>query len=119
MIFTLDAPEPVVGLTFDQTTGELLALGAAGNLATVDLDTQAVVAEVQLEDRSGFLTLGVRPDGLVVASGWAHAVLVDRVNGPVGAPLFHGANGLRIRDDGTVVAVSGTRHDIFDDFSLG
>lgn len=106
-ISRFSTPEPPVGLTFDETTGELIAVIPPQTIATIDVDTGGIIATVDAGTTAEFLDLGVRDDGLVLAVTAAEAQVVDRRRGPV-AP----ATPLRdvlfafVRDDGTLFAIS-------------
>jgi hypothetical protein len=77
-VFRIDRDAGATAVTFDDSSGELLAMFSDGSLVTIDLDIQQVVADIQTGVASGVFEMGVRPDGRVIILTTGSAELVDR-----------------------------------------
>ena len=77
-VFRIDRDAAPTAVTFDDSSGELLAMFSDGSLVTIDLDTQQVVADIQTGVASGVFEMGVRPDRRVIILTSGSAELVDR-----------------------------------------
>ena len=106
-IFHLDSNRAVQALTFDSTTGELIAALKGGRIMTIDLTTREVVSDVETTTTSEFLDVGVRSDGLIVAASAGQIELVDRRTGPTGTTVdLPNVIVAIVREDGNVVTIT-------------
>ena len=106
-IFQLDLgdPFPIVDWADDNE----LVVADYARLVTIDVTSQEVVATV---DTGGTfelqnLTIGARPDGLIVVANQERVQLVDRLTGPTGEFIeLVDSKGGRIRPDGSYVSLT-------------
>lgn len=91
-------------LAFDGATGELLAGTPDGAIVSIDSETGQVLSTVETSARSVVLDVGVRSDGLLVASSGDRVDIIDRRIGPIGSPVELPDIGFaELRADGTVL----------------
>ena len=101
--------------TFDEAAGELIVGNQDGTILTVDLTTQEVISEVRTNARSGFVSLGVRSDGLIMATTTGEIELVDRHVGStrINASVRNVVDA-RVRSDDSVLVVTSDRVAVLD-----
>ena len=109
-IFRVTTPLPAGALTFDEATGQLLAMIIDGSLVTIDLSIGEIVSEVESGATSFPLALKVRPDGLILAVTSGQVEVLDRRNGSTDLTVeLRDVGFARIRPDGTVLTVTSER----------
>ena len=115
-LFSLDLSIPLVAMTWDQSTTELIGVTPDGEVVTVDPALQQVVSTVQSTAASSILDVAVRPDGLITVVSRGQVEVIDRRSGPSGSPTtLRNAEGGWARPDGTVVTISSdNRIDVFE-----
>jgi WD40 repeat protein len=82
-LFHVEVSEGVEGMVFDSEAGELLAGTGDGQLITIDLIDQEVVAQVETNATSQIIDVGLRQDGRVVVVSEGLAEMVDRQTGSI------------------------------------
>jgi WD40 repeat protein len=104
--FQVSLPSRVTAVAFDPDRDVVLAGTEHGDVVSVDLASEAVVAEFALAEPFEVEALGARDDGVVVVVGDAWIELFDPEGRSVGAPIAVPASEeSRVRRDGTVVLV--------------
>lgn len=83
----MDLPVRAQAFAFDREAGHVLAGTLSGQVITLTLDDGTQLADVPSGVPTDLLTLSLRHDGLVVATGQGQLSLVDRFTGLRGAPL--------------------------------
>ncbi len=81
-IFHVNSAVPAERLVFDEANGELVAGMFDGTIMTIDIATREVVSQVATTTTSGFLDLGIRADGVIIAVSGGQIEYVDRLAGP-------------------------------------
>lgn len=103
-IFQVNSPVPAQRLTFDDARGQLIAGMFDGSIMTIDIATRQAISQVSATTTSGFLDIGVRTDGLVIAVSEGQVEFLDRSTGPIGTAIeLRRPFGARVRSDGTVL----------------
>ena len=104
--FRVERPGRVTALSFGADGTILLAGGADGTVATIDVASEEVLDVVAMDEPLAVIAAGFRSDDTVVAVGRRSIELFDRDGArrgaPVGIPL---ASEARVRPDGAVVLV--------------
>ncbi|MGI9621411.1 MAG: BTAD domain-containing putative transcriptional regulator [Acidimicrobiales bacterium] len=80
-LITGDAAEAV---TVDAATGEVVAAYLGGRIITLDPEDGRVVADIETDVPTGFLDIGARDDGLLLAVSRGSIDLIDRRTGLTG-----------------------------------
>lgn len=94
---------------FDMGARELLVGLDNGAILTVDLETEEIVGQVRTNAVTGFVHLGLRPDGLVVAVSNGQVEIVDRRAGPTGRVIaVNGVSNARVRPDDSLLLIAPT-----------
>lgn len=118
--WTVDLPVRAQAFAFDREAGHLLAGTLSGQVITLSLDDGTQLADVPSGVPTDLLTLSLRHDGLVVATGQGQLSVVDRFTGPRGAPLplRNAASGI-VSPDGTVTVRTGGQGTLIYDLDGG
>ena len=105
-LFRFMSEQPAQSMVFDMAARELVAAVFPNTLLTVDLDSGEVVANVELPTTAGFLEIGIRTDGMVVAVVTNEMVVVDRRSGvPVSRRELRDVLSASYRPDGSLLTV--------------
>ena len=98
---------PLVLMTFDSSTNEMLAAMFDGRLLTIDLTNGNIVSEVSGTTDSVLLDLHLRDDGLLTMVSKSQVEVFDRREGPVGSTTpLRGVQGAWMRSDGKLSTVT-------------
>ncbi|MGB3735211.1 MAG: protein kinase [Ilumatobacter sp.] len=104
-IVRIDHSVPLPWLMFDDTTNELIAVEQGGSILTIDLETGQVLDTVEATS-ANFLTVGLQPDGNIIAVSTGQAEVIDRRVGPIGQPIeLQNLFQASVRADGLVTTV--------------
>ncbi len=108
-LFRVELPTPATALLFAPGAEELMVATAGGPIVTIDLGTGEVAGEATTTATSEIESLGLRPDGLLVAVSAGQIELVDPRLGATRTPItLRNAVETRVRPDGTVLALDNT-----------
>ena len=106
-VFHVNSDVPAMELAFDDAERHLIAALFDGTVITIDLESQAIISEVESSWIGELHDFGVRDDGLILAVTSGGIELIDRFAGTTGdtVELFNTDN-VFIRSDGTVLLLS-------------
>lgn len=118
--WTVDLPVRAMAFAFDLEVDQLLVGTLSGQIITFALGDRTKLADVPSGGSTNLLTLSLREDGLVVATGQGVLLLVDRYTGVRGAPipLRDAVKGI-VAPDGTVTVYTREEQDLIYDLDGG
>ncbi len=106
-LFRFESEQPAQSMVFDEEANELVFAMIPNMLLTISLDNGALLNSVELPTAAGFLELGIRPDGLVVAVVSNEVLVVDRRSGvPVSRRELRDVLSAWYRPDGNLFIAS-------------